>query len=88
MCPLCEDIVSIVLQLHDAQYVFSPVGEENRLRTFKALWQSMKIPLTSSHGDTFIIDVDFKAGSSWGDMEEMPDIGTKMLEEMESCHGA
>lgn len=78
---ICEDTVSIALQLHDAQYVFSPIGEENRLRTLKALWKSMKIELTSSHGDKFYIDADFKAGPSWGEMEELVDVGTKMLED-------
>jgi len=76
-----SDTRSLALQLHDAIYVFSPLGEENRRETLKALWRSMKMELTSSHGDHYYIDVDFKIGTSWGDMVEQPDISTKELEQ-------
>lgn len=72
---------SVALQLHDAIYAFSPLGEQNRLVTLAMLWECMKREVTSSYGDKYFIDVDFAAGPSWGETEEL-DIGTKDVEEM------
>jgi DNA polymerase-1 len=75
---------SLALQLHDAIYVYSPLGMDNRLLTLSMLWNCMKIELCSSYGDKYFIDVDFSAGPSWGETKEI-DIGTKQIEEMQSC---
>ena len=68
---------SIGLQLHDAIYVWSPLGY--RKVTCARLWECMKIQLTSSYGDKYYIDVDFAFGPTWGETE-IYDIGTRELE--------
>jgi len=61
------DKLNIALQLHDAIYVTVPEGQEEFAKD--ALRDSMLIPLTCN-GETFRIDVDFKSGPTWGDLEE------------------
>ena len=61
---------TILLQLHDAMYILSPRGEENRKESVEMLRESMIRPLEHS-GQEFIIDVDFAAGPSWGELEEI-----------------
>jgi len=59
----------IILQLHDAIYILSPLGE--RKESISMLKECMLHELTSSYGDKYIIDVDFSAGLSWGELEEL-----------------
>jgi len=59
----------IILQLHDAIYVFSPLGK--RQETIDMLKDVMLIELTSTNGIKYTIDVDFSVGNSWGEMEEI-----------------
>jgi uracil-DNA glycosylase family 4 len=59
----------IRLQLHDAIYVFSPLGK--RQETIAMLKDAMLIELTSSNGVKYTVDVDFSAGPNWGEMEEL-----------------
>ena len=61
---------TLLLQLHDAMYVVSPLGEQNRQETIGMLRESMLRPLTYA-GEEFTIDVDFAAGPSWGELEEL-----------------
>ena len=61
-------ILLLCLQLHDAIYTLSKLGyrEENMER----MRECMIMPLMHK-GKEFYIDVDFKAGPSWGYMEEL-----------------
>lgn len=63
------EIRSIILQLHDAIYILSPL--EKRDRSISMLKNCMLHELTSTYGDKYIIDVDFSVGKSWGEMEEL-----------------
>jgi len=60
----------LVLQLHDAMYIFSPIGEENRQESIEMLRECMIMPL-NHQGVEFTIDVDFSVGLSWGELEEI-----------------
>jgi DNA polymerase-1 len=62
-----EEII-IALQLHDALYTIVPVELIDWAATI--MKQCMMIPLTSSHGEKYYIDCDFKVGPSWGDMSD------------------
>jgi uracil-DNA glycosylase family 4 len=62
-----EDL-EIALQLHDAIYCLVEPSLVDW--TCTVMRQCMLIPLTSSHGEKFYIDVDFKVGPSWGEMED------------------
>jgi len=59
---------TIQLQLHDAIYILSPLGY--REETIEMLRKCMLMPL-EYQGIEFTIDVDFKAGPSWGELEEL-----------------
>jgi uracil-DNA glycosylase family 4 len=59
--------LDIVIQLHDAIYLFVPENEV--LLYAKKVKEAMLIPL-SHKGEDFIIDVDFSVGKSWGEMDE------------------
>jgi DNA polymerase-1 len=59
--------LNIALQLHDAIYV--TVEESNVDYAKAALLECMLIPLTCNR-ESFKIDVDFKVGKTWGDLEE------------------
>ena len=61
------DRINIALQLHDAIYVTVPAGQEEFAKD--ALRNSMLIPLECNN-EKFVIDVDFKSGPTWGDLEE------------------
>ncbi len=61
---------TIQLQLHDAMYILSPLGRDNRLESMEMLTESMLRPLEYA-GEEFTIDVDFAAGPSWGELEEL-----------------
>jgi hypothetical protein len=56
----------LVMQLHDAQYVACKKGMEEECS--KHIFESMCIPL-KINDETFMIDVDFKKGINWGEME-------------------
>ena len=62
------DELTIALQLHDALYVIVPENLVHWAAT--VMRQCMLIPLTSSHGEQYYIDIDFKSGPSWGDMHD------------------
>ena len=60
--------LDIIIQLHDAIYCFVP--EDNIQYYADQMREAMRIPL--QHKDEeFYIDVDFSAGKSWGDMQEL-----------------
>lgn len=61
---------TIQLQLHDAIYILSPLGQSNREESIGMLKESMLYPL-EHQGVEFIIDVDFAAGPSWGELEKL-----------------
>jgi DNA polymerase-1 len=61
--------VIIALQLHDAIYTIVKESELEARR--KEIRDMMLIPITSSSGETFTIDVDFSAGPSWGELTEL-----------------
>ena len=61
---------TIILQLHDAMYILSPLGEDNRSESIEMLREAMTYPLEHS-GEEFIIDIDFAVGQSWGELEEI-----------------
>ena len=63
------DEAPIVLQLHDAFYVQCDDDPEVIQRVKYNMYSCMSIPITYK-GETFCIDVDFKVGKSWGEMEE------------------
>jgi hypothetical protein len=58
--------VHIALQLHDAIYVWSKPELVDWTAT--VMKQSMLVPLTSSHGQKYYIDVDFSVGPTWGEL--------------------
>lgn len=60
--------ITLVFQLHDAMYVLSEIGK--RKYTIDALREAMDIQLEYKDYK-FKIDVDFAAGPSWGEMEEL-----------------
>lgn len=60
--------LELCLQLHDAMYVSCPPDEVEK--TMQIMYENMITPLTAN-GMKFYIDVDFKVGPSWGEMEEM-----------------
>jgi DNA polymerase-1 len=60
--------VTILLQLHDAVYIM--VEEEFVMDAIKYLRKNMLIPLRANNQE-FMIDVDFKAGDSWAEGEEI-----------------
>jgi len=62
-----DDSASIYLQLHDAIYVLC--NEELVSETMQTMRNLMIRPL-QHNGETFYIDVDFKVGDSWKDLEE------------------
>lgn len=66
--PLLHFDLRILLQLHDAVYVM--VEEGNVLETVKFLRSHMLIPLKYNNQE-FMIDVDFKAGDSWGEGKDV-----------------
>ena len=66
--PLLHFDLRILLQLHDAVYVM--VEEGNVLETVKYLRSHMLIPLKYNNQE-FMIDVDFKAGDSWGEGKDV-----------------
>lgn len=63
----CPEL-DIILQLHDAIYVM--VDEDKVQNAMELMKEQMLIPLHHK-GETFIIDVDFSVGKSWGEMSEL-----------------
>lgn len=61
------DVINLILQLHDGLYVLSPIGK--RAETVSMLLECMIEPLKVNE-EEFFIEVDFKAGPSWGELEE------------------
>lgn len=59
----------IALQLHDAIYTIVKETELEARR--KEIRDIMLIPITASSGEEFTVDVDFSAGPSWGELEEL-----------------
>lgn len=59
--------VNIALQLHDAIYAWTT--PELADWTATVMKQSMLIPLTSTHGEEYYIDVDFTIGPTWGELK-------------------
>jgi DNA polymerase I-like protein with 3'-5' exonuclease and polymerase domains len=55
-------------QLHDAVYIYCDEAEIPMV--MKTVREKMLVPLTCN-GMTFMIDVDFSIGDTWGDMEEV-----------------
>ena len=62
------DQTDISLQLHDAIYCWTTPELVNWTAT--VMKQSMLIPLTSTHGTAYYIDVDFKVGQTWGELKD------------------
>lgn len=60
-------IYDLLLQLHDAMYVVCNEGEEDVC--CKRIYDCMIIPI-EINGELMTIDVDFKIGKSWGEMDE------------------
>lgn len=63
------DYVDIWLQLHDGVYFHHPEKEVDQL--ISLIKKHTKIPITVNR-DEMIIEVDFKIGSSWGELEDLP----------------
>lgn len=61
------DFINMILQLHDGLYVLSPLGK--RAETVSILLECMIEPI-KVNDEEFFIEVDFKAGPSWGELEE------------------
>ena len=59
----------IALQLHDA--IYNLIKESELEARIKEIRDIMLIPMHSPFGEEFTIDVDFSAGPSWGEMEEL-----------------
>jgi DNA polymerase-1 len=62
--------VSICLQLHDAIYIYSKASDKEIASNINKLRDCMLMPLRS-HGEEFVIDVDFAVGANWREMEEI-----------------
>ena len=62
----CSEIV-MYLQLHDAVYILSKAKDSEVVKNMERLRECMLMPLRS-HGEEFMIDVDFAVGPSWGEM--------------------
>ena len=60
------DWIDIVIQLHDAIYTI--VDEDKVKEAAKAMKKAMLYPL-QYNGEEFTIDIDFKIGDNWGEME-------------------
>ncbi len=60
--------IDIALQLHDAIYCWADSDLIDWTATI--MKQSMLIPLTSTHGTEYYIDVDFKVGDTWGELND------------------
>lgn len=66
--PKLDYPLHILLQLHDAVYI--TVEEQNVMKAVHYLRSNMLIPLQHNNIE-FMIDVDFKAGDSWAEGEEL-----------------
>jgi uracil-DNA glycosylase family 4 len=64
----CGDLFEIALQLHDAMYAI--VRNDSVDTAMRKMKKAMEIPLYFDD-EEFFVDVDFKVGSSWGDMEDV-----------------
>lgn len=62
--------IALYLQLHDAIYVLSRAKDSEVVKNMDRMRECMLMPLRS-HGEEFMIDVDFAMGPSWGEMEEI-----------------
>jgi uracil-DNA glycosylase len=62
----------LLLQLHDAVYAQVPAGMEKE--GMALMYKHMIHPLSTQY-ETFYVDVDFKIGNYWGDMQEVNDDG-------------
>ena len=62
-----NDWLHILLQLHDAIYVYIKPHQLND--ACEALKDCMLIPLTTEQGETFTVDIDFSTGNNWGELE-------------------
>jgi uracil-DNA glycosylase family 4 len=63
----CGSMYRLLMQLHDAQYVACKEYEKEFCS--KSMYDSMCIPLKINE-ETFMIDIDFKIGKTWGEMVE------------------
>jgi uracil-DNA glycosylase family 4 len=75
----------LVMQLHDAQYIACSDNEKEICS--KRVYESMCIPL-KINDETFMIDVDFKIGNTWGDMVDWIPEWRKRSTGMNSVHEA
>lgn len=66
----CGDWLWMVLQLHDG--IYSIVKEEDIPRAVNEMKRIMVWPIEVNH-EQMIIEIDFKVGNSWGDMEDFND---------------
>lgn len=62
-----NSFLNIVLQLHDAVYVYINPNEVQE--AMNAMRECMIMPLYTETGEEFFIDVDFSMGDNWGEME-------------------
>ncbi len=62
-------VAPIALQLHDAFYTICKNTPEAISETKYNMYTCMAIPITYK-AETFCVDVDFKVGLNWGEMEE------------------
>lgn len=62
------DVIDIMLQLHDAMYIQCDNNKESIEATIEMLKECMIRPLKINF-EEFIIGIDFKIGTHWGDMD-------------------
>lgn len=65
-----HSVYPVCLQLHDAIYVACPPDPVELRKAKHALYEAMMIPITY-RGETFCVDVDFKVGPNWKDLDEV-----------------
>jgi uracil-DNA glycosylase family 4 len=65
---LCGDILDIKLQLHDAIYVWSPLEHREETISYMRSCMQRKVEINNR---VMEIEADFKAGPSWGEMEDV-----------------
>jgi hypothetical protein len=73
------DKVDIMLQLHDAIYVQCDNNRESIEATMDMMKECMIRPLKIGF-EEFIIGVDFKVGTHWGDMDDSDEFEFETLE--------
>jgi len=64
-----SSFLHLYLQLHDAIYCY--VKPHQLQEALETLRHEMLIPIRTDQGEEFTIDVDFSAGDTWGELEEV-----------------